>query len=204
MEEKMKKYAAAMIVFATLAHCCYGGTNQMQFAKDGFPAGQNTPEGVACDAVRAYANCDPELWLSTLVKPIYGPEPNKEYEKFKKQMVELKKDNKKNPNFPKMKIAKCYKARPLSMNGPHSAAYAMADFHGNMFVDLVIKVDGQKEQSIRYHVLMDKAKRWYFEPRPDLCPLFSMGLNDETKSTEEIERPEKKKSSNKPDARDGK
>jgi hypothetical protein len=80
----------------------------------------------------------------------------------------------------------------------------MADFHGNMFVDLVIKVDGQKEQSIRYHVLMDKAKRWYFEPRPDLCPLFSMGLNDETKSTEEIERPEKKKSSNKPDARDGK
>jgi hypothetical protein len=37
---------------------------------------------------------------------------------------------------------------------------------------------------MRYHVLKDKDDNWYFEPRPDLCPMFSAGLNEESDSTE--------------------
>ena len=55
-------------------------------------------------------------------------------------MVEKKKSNSQDPNFPKMKIVKVFKARPFSKNGPGSMAYAAHQFTGNLFVDLVIDV----------------------------------------------------------------
>ena len=51
-----------------------------------------------------------------------------------------------------------------------------------MFVDMVVDVGGGNEQQIRYHVMQDKDKKWYFEPRPDLASLLAMGLNDEAAS----------------------
>ena len=57
-----------------------------------------------------------------------------------------------------------------SRNGPGSAAYAFHDFRENMFVDLVIESAPGETESLRYHVLRDKEGRWYFDPRPDLCP----------------------------------
>ena len=91
------------VVFAMFIYIVgvFAGTN---VAEDGFPTGQDTPEGVACDAIRAYINSDHELWISLLVPPIFGEEKDKEYEQFKKDMVEKKKQNAKDPNFPKMKI----------------------------------------------------------------------------------------------------
>ena len=59
------------------------------------PTGQKTPEGVACDAVRAYINRDSKAWLATLVRPIYGDEGNKQYADFKKQMADMGKELKK-------------------------------------------------------------------------------------------------------------
>ncbi|HEX3870225.1 MAG TPA: hypothetical protein VHV77_07315, partial [Pirellulales bacterium] len=82
------------------------------------------------------------------------------------------------------KIVKVFKARYFSKNGPGSAAFAFYDFQGNQFVDIIIETDDDKTQRLRYHVLLDKDKKWYFDPRPDLSPLLSMGLNDETESTE--------------------
>ena len=167
-----------------------GETNgsPIEYTTDGFPTGHQSPEGIACDAVRAYIKSDHKLWLSTLVPPIYGPEGNKEYKRFKSYMIKLKKANKNDPEFPEIQIVKCYKARQFSANGPASAAYALGGFHGNMFVDIILSIDGEKFQRLRYHVMMNKSRRWYFEPRPDLCPLFSMGLNDESESTEEFKR----------------
>ncbi len=161
-----------------------------QVAEDGFPTGQGTPEGVACDAVRAFIKSDHRLWLSVLVRPIYG-KLNPEYEKFKTQMVEQKKKNAKNPDFPKIKIVKVYRARNFSKNGPGSAAYAIHGFTGNKFVDVVVDMGGQKEQRARYQVMLDKDKKWYFNPRPDLSPLFSMGLNEESDSKEEWKKAKK-------------
>lgn len=148
------------------------------------PSGQSTPEGVACDAVMAYINRDSKAWLATLVRPIYGDEGNKTYAEFKQQMVDgpYKADGDK--SFKPPRIVKCHKARQFSLDGPGSAAYAIQHFTGNMFVDVIVETPTGKTQRMRYHVLKDKDDKWYFEPRPDLCPLFSMGLNKESDSTE--------------------
>jgi hypothetical protein len=153
--------------------------------RDGFPTGQTSPEGAACDAVRAWLRSDSDLWLARLVRPIYGAE-NLEYTDFKKMMVEKKKANARDPDFPRMQIVGCYQARPFSLNGPASAAYALELFKGNMFVDIVIGGVEQEEWSVRYHVMLDEDGKWYFEPRPDLAGLFATGLNDEEPSTLKI------------------
>lgn len=183
------------MLYLILFLVCSIGYAQTNYAMtdDGFPTGQSTPEGVACDAVRAYINSDHELWLSTLVPSfIYGDENNpkgaeniKKYEEFKRMMIEKKKHNAKDPDFPKMKIKTIYKARNFSKNGPGSLAYSMFEFTGNMFVDIVVEMGNEKPLRARYHVMQDKNKKWYFEPRPDLTPLLSMGLNEETASTVE-------------------
>lgn len=148
------------------------------------PTGQKTPEGVACDAVMGYIDRDSKAWLATLVRPIYGDEGNKQYADFKKQMADGADKAKEDKSFKPPRIVKCYKAREFSMNGPGSAAYAMESFTGNMFVDVLIETDPGETQRLRYHVLKDKDDKWYFEPRPDLCPLFAMGLNKEPDSKE--------------------
>lgn len=157
------------------------------------PTGQDSPEGVACDAIQAYINCDSQAWLKTLIRPIYGEEKNKEYEAFKKQMVELTDSNKTNSSFTPPKIVKCYKARPFTKNGPGSLAYAMHEMTANGFVDVEIAFPDGQTTNLRYHVMYDKDKKWYFEPRPDLCPMLSMGLNTEEPSTEVWTKPAKQK-----------
>jgi hypothetical protein len=148
------------------------------------PTGQKTPEGVACDAVMAYINRDSKAWLATLVRPIYGDAGNAKYAEFKQQMTAATDKAKADASFQPPRIVKCHKAREFSMHGPGSAAYAVASFTGNLFVDVIVETTPGKRQRLRYHVMKDKDGQWYFEPRPDLCPLFSMGLNTESDSTE--------------------
>jgi hypothetical protein len=148
------------------------------------PSGQETPEGVACDAVMAYINRDSKAWLATLVRPIYGDEGNKTYADFKKQMADGPYKATEDKSFKPPRNLRCYKARQFSLDGPSSAAYALEHFTENMFVDVIVVTALGKTQRMRYHVLKDKDDKWYFEPRPDLCPLFSMGLNRESDSTE--------------------
>ncbi|MDR3403498.1 MAG: hypothetical protein P4L99_13455 [Chthoniobacter sp.] len=148
------------------------------------PTGQATPEGVACDAVMAYINRDGKAWLATLVRPIYGEGGNKQYADFKQQMVASSEKAKEDKTFVPPRIVRCYKARQFSKNGPASASYAMEGFTGNVFVDVTAEVAPGKLRRLRYHVMRDKDEKWYFEPRPDLCPLFSVGLNTESESTE--------------------
>lgn len=146
------------------------------------PCGQDTPEGVACDAVMAYIRCDSKAWLATLVRPMYGPDGDKQYAEFKKQMVAQADQQRGDPAFRPPTIAKCFRARPFSRNGPASAAYAMEEFTGNLFVDIEVQMPNGQAALLRYHVLQDKDKRWYFDPRPDLNPLFALGLNEEPAS----------------------
>jgi hypothetical protein len=60
----------------------------------------------------------------------------------------------------------------------------MFDFTGNKFVDVFVEMTPGRKSRLRYHVLLDKDGKWYFDPRPDLCTLLSMGLNEESKSTD--------------------
>jgi hypothetical protein len=148
------------------------------------PSGHETPEGIACDAVQAYANCDSKAWLKTLIRPIYGNEGNESYDEFKIQMVKMTDENKGKEGFVAPTIVKVFKARNFSMNGPGSMAYAMHEITGNKFVDIVVDVGSGTLQSVRYHVMLDKDNKWYFEPRPDLAGFLAMGLNDESPSEE--------------------
>lgn len=171
----MKTYLSLVVLFLSTS---------LQAAE--LPTGQKTPEGVACDAVMAYINRDSKAWLATLVRPIYGEEGNKQYAEFKQQMVDATDKAKEDKTFQPPRIVKCYEARPFSLNGPASAAYAIGQFTENMFVDVMVETASGKLQRMRYHVLQDKDEKWYFEPRPDLCPLYSMGLNKESDSTEVV------------------
>ena len=54
----------------------------IKLAADHFPAGQGTPEGVACDFERALINRDPTLYAGVCVKPFGGGENRKSYEDF--------------------------------------------------------------------------------------------------------------------------
>ena len=148
------------------------------------PTGKDTPEGVACDAIQAYADGDSRGLLDTLVRPIFGKDGDVEYEKFKKKMADAADENKSKENFIAPRIVKVFKARNFTKNGPESTAYALFEMTGNMFVDLLVDAGDGKNQKVRYHVMQDKNKKWYFEPRPDLAPLLAMGLNEETPSKE--------------------
>ena len=148
------------------------------------PTGQETPEGVACDAVMAYIRRDAKAWLATLVRPIYGDKGNKIYADFKKEMADGPYKATDDKSYQPPRIVRCYKARPFRLDGPSSAAYALGHFTENMFVDVIVVTALGKTQRMRYHVLQDQDEKWYFEPRPDLCPLYSMGLNQESDSTE--------------------
>jgi len=150
------------------------------------PSGHGSPEGIACDAVMAYIHCDSKAWLETLIRPIYGPEGNKTYADFKKDMVAEADQARQNKSLKPARLVKCFKARTLTMEGPASAAWALDSLKEDLFVDLVLEIAPGQTRALRYHVLQDKDDKWYFEPRPDLCPLYSMGLNKESESTEVI------------------
>ena len=99
-------------------------------------------------------------------------------------MVKITDENKGKDGFVAPRIVKVFKARNFSKNGPGSLAYAMHEITGNKFVDIVVDVGGGRRQNVRYHVMLDTDKKWYFEPRPDLASLLAMGLNDESPSEE--------------------
>jgi len=150
----------------------------------GIPTGHDSPEGIACDAVTTFIRGDGAAWEATLVRPIYGPKGDVEYAEFKRSMKEIAERSKTDGQYAHARLVACSKATPLSMNGPHSAAYALYEMTGNSFVDVVIEEQPGELRGMRYHVLQDKDGRWYFEPRPDLCSLLSAGLNDEPDPTE--------------------
>jgi hypothetical protein len=152
---------------------------------DGFPAGHDSPEGVATDLARAFIKRDFALFESSAIKPFGGGESRKNYEKFiagVKEGIKAETERKEpSPGGPKS-IAKVYAARHLSLNGPASAGYAMFDFHDIMFVDVVAILQNGKETLIRTMVVKTAKGQWFAHPAPHTAKLLSVGLNDEKPS----------------------
>jgi len=72
------------------------------------PTGQKTPEGVACDAVRAYINTRLEgLARLRLVRPIYGDEATSSMPTSRKQMADGADKAKDDKSFKPPRIVKC-------------------------------------------------------------------------------------------------
>lgn len=87
------------------------------------------------------------------------------------------------PDNPK-KIVKVFAARELSNNGPASYGYASFDFQDIMFVDVEVELRSGNRHLRRTMVIKDRDGKWYAHPVPDVSPLLSSGLYDESPSIE--------------------
>src|SRR5262245_17045643 len=116
-----------VIAFALLvAFCAFAGDDtkpkpKLKVASDGFPAGHDTPEGVACDLARAIIKRDVALFTNTCIRPFGGGVQRTNYEAFlEKTVQDMKEEGAKkepSPGGPKA-IAKAFAARQLSQRGP--------------------------------------------------------------------------------------
>lgn len=152
-----------------------------------WPTGSNTPEGAACDLARSFINKDVPLFRSVCVKPMGEGKSVDDYESFIDNMLSDFERAKANPEAAHgpVSITKVYTARSLARNGPASTAYALFGFHDVKFVDLVTQNDNGDPFLCRTLVLMDRGGKWQVLPLPQAYPLLSMGLNDESPSTQE-------------------
>ena len=185
----------ASALFATLALCgsllvgAQTAKPVLKVAADGLPAGHATPEGAACDLARAFITHNPTLFKSTCIKPFGSPTIKKQFQTFytttAQQMIQEGRRSTPSPGGPKT-IGKLFAARSLSRDGPASAGYAVFDFHDIKFVDIgVILYNGQRVMN-RTMVIQTANGSWYVDPIPGALPLLSMGLNQESASTQDF------------------
>jgi hypothetical protein len=85
------------------------------------------------------------------------------------------------PGGPKA-IAKVFAARRLTRDGPASYGYAAFGFQDVVFVDVEAVLHNGERALNRTLVIRDKDGSWYVHPVPDVSPLLSMGLNEESAS----------------------
>ncbi len=158
-------------------------------ADDGYPIGTATPEGAACDLARAFIRRDAALFEQTTLPPFGGGESRTQYESFladtKSAILE---ESKRTAGRGPREISKVFVARSLSNSGPASYAYAAFNFADVKFVDVAVILYGGRIATNRTLVVMDNAGRWRVHPAPDIHPLLSAGLNQESPSTEEVAR----------------
>lgn len=162
----------------------------IKVADDGFPAGHDTPEGVACDLARAFIKRDTTLLTNTCIKLYAGGKGPEDYAKFLQSTVEsMKKEAaKKEPSLrgPKS-IGKVFAARHLSKNGPASYGYAAFDFQDIMFVDVGVFLYDGRHSLNRTWVIKDRDGKWYAHPLPTAgSGLLGDGLNDESASEKDF------------------
>jgi len=152
---------------------------------DGYPTGQSTPEGAACDLARAFITADGELFKSVCYS-WSGGEAGEEYTEFINEMVEnmnsMQGKSLEQFGGPK-EITAAYKARHLTNNGPGSYGFAVMNLHDVMFVDVIANTWEDSTFMSRTLVVLKNNQKWYVVPRTDLFPLLSAGLNSEADST---------------------
>jgi hypothetical protein len=158
---------------------------RLRVAADGFPTGQDTPEGAASDLARAFAARDAVGFRNTCIRPYGGGQARAEYTQYLNGVSDHLKQEKGNPSpdEPK-KIARVFAARHLSKNGPSSYGYAGFDFQDVMFVDVEVVLQSGNRHLRRTMVIKDRDGKWYAHPVPDVSPLLSYGLYDENASVQ--------------------
>jgi len=190
----MKKLSAIVCIL-TVILCSAADTApkaKLKVAADGFPSGQDTPEGAACDLARAFVDHDVALFTKTCIQPYSGETGKKgpaDYVKFLADKVaEIKTEAGKkepSPGGPKS-LGKVFAARHLSKNGPASAGYAIFGFRDIMFVDVGVFLHNGGHALIRTLVIKDSDRKWHVHPMPSVSPLLSDGLNDESASKQDF------------------
>ncbi|MCF6312623.1 MAG: tetratricopeptide repeat protein [Verrucomicrobiales bacterium] len=152
---------------------------------DGFPTGKATPEGAACDLVRAFINSDVDLLKKTCLLGYGSGKIGDKYNAFLNKIVagteEEKTRSAPHPKTPKA-FGKVFAARFLTRNGPGSYGYAVHDFDDVMFVDIGAFLHDESRFLNRTLVVRIKGD-WFVHPCPTIDTLLSVGLNEEADST---------------------
>jgi len=160
---------------------------KLKVADDGFPAGRDTPEGVACDLARAFIKRDAKLLTSTCLNAdVYKKKKGSgDYRAFLEEKIDsIHNEAKKaepSAGGPKA-IGKVFAARHLSKQGPASYGYAVFGFKDVMFVDVGVFLQNGNPSLNRTLVVKDGDGKWYVHPMPSVSPLLSDGLDDEKAS----------------------
>jgi hypothetical protein len=157
---------------------------RLKTAADGFPAGQDTPEGAASDLARAFIKQDALGFRRICIRPYGAGQARAEYVEYLQGVsTRLKPESVVSPDNP-IRIAKVFAARHLSKSGPASYGYATFSFQDIMFVDVEVVLQSGRKHLRRTMVIKDKDGKWYTHPVPDVSPLLSDGLYDESASVQ--------------------
>jgi hypothetical protein len=188
----MKTFIATTCAILTVVAAFYANQAKpkIKVAANGFPAGHDTPEGVACDLARSFIKHDIVLFANTCIQPFGASETfGTNYQTFLKNVIRSMKEeaSRKEPSLGAPKtISKVFAARHLSARGPESLAYAIFDSRGVMFVDLkTTRVIGDSAP-YRIFVIKKSDEKWYVYPTPKSDSLLCAGLDSETKSTRDF------------------
>jgi hypothetical protein len=158
---------------------------KLKVAADGFPAGQATPEGAASNLARAFITRDAVAFRKVCIRPYVGAQGRSEYTDYLDGVSAHLRQATGNPSpdDPK-KIVTVFAARHLSKNGPASYGYASFDFQDVMFVDVEVMLQNGNKHLRRTMVIKDRDGKWYVHPVPDVSPLLSDGLYEESASVQ--------------------
>jgi hypothetical protein len=158
-------------------------------AVDGFPTGQNTPEGVAADLARAFIEKDPAAFKRICIRVYNQGQSGKDYESFLQSVTESMAEEKIRsvffPGAPKA-IGKVFAVRRFSLDGPASYGYASFGFQDVAFVDVGVELHNGQHALNRTMVIKDRDGKWYVHPAPQVSPLLSEGLNNESPSEQDF------------------
>lgn len=179
-------YQKSGIVTALLLLILIGNSSakpKLKVATDGFPAGQNTPEGAATDLARAFMARDAFAFRKVCIRPYGGGQARAEYTDYLAGVSDHLQHADSSPDDPK-KIVTVFAARHLTKNGPSSYGYAVFDFQDVMFVDLEVMLQNGNKHLRRTMVIKDHDGKWYVHPVPDVSPRLSYGLYDESASVQ--------------------
>ncbi len=157
-------------------------------AEDGFPTGSDSPEGAACDLARSFIKMDAEMYKRVTLPPYGGGLTKQVYEEsLNDVMATLREEARDGASAGSpAAIDKCFAARRLTKGGPLSYANAAFGFQDVMFVDVFAKLHNGKVALNRTLVIMDQNGKWVANPRPDISPLLSAGLKEESASEKDF------------------
>jgi hypothetical protein len=170
-----------VVLISFVAAACAFGAN---VAPDGFPTGQDTPEGVAADLARVFITHDYALFEKICV-PLYGSQDLRDsYGMYCAAVKKSLEDEAKRPSpssdAPKT-IGKVYAARRLTADGPVSYGHTVLGFEDVQFVDVgVYLVSG--DGSLNRTLVVKINGKWFVHPEPSISPLLCKGLNEEDDS----------------------
>ena len=158
--------------------------------QDGPPTGPNTPEGAACDMVRALMYHDRARLLEICLPPQRTSSLGT-YIKFYYYFLNSESGRTlgigKGPEEMKV-IRKVFEARSLSDPGPRTLATKEMGWADIKFVDVVVTLNNGKQETKRTLVVAVRKNLWFAHPIPNTSPQLSAGLEAESLSRKEWRR----------------